>query len=439
MKKVRIVITIILIGMIAIAWLSNISNTIAKTEEYNSYIKSAESNMESSLYQKAISDYENALSIKENESIRRELLKAYRLAYEDETIQDKKYVQALEAFCKEYPKKADIWEELIQLELNNGDYKDARNYYNKAVRAGAKSEKIDELKDIINYSFKSNGRIYTEIVQTLDGYSSVFNGKEWGVISPDGNWYYESNYVFTSPTGSKKPILVTNERDTRILNESGIVQAKTDDTVSYCRIINDGLVPIKDGEQWSFYNYKDKKFISDKYDDATCFEDGIAYVKQNNKWYLIDTSGKLNKDVVFDNIVFLSSGEFASNGVMVACRNGNYGLYTIDGKSFSDFSVPEMDVNMGGLIAFKGANGKWGFINAKGKTVIDPTYEKAKSFSGGLAAVLVNGKWGFINESNKLVIPNEYVDAGYFSSKGVCFVSESTGEFHMISLRFGDN
>ena len=125
MKKVRIVITVFLIGLIAVAWLSNISNTIAKTEEYNSYIKSAESNMESSLYQKAISDYESALSIKENENTRRELLKTYRLAYEDETIQDKKYVQALEAFCKKYPKKADVWEELIQLELDNGDYKDA--------------------------------------------------------------------------------------------------------------------------------------------------------------------------------------------------------------------------------------------------------------------------------------------------------------------------
>ena len=150
MKKVRIVITIILIGMMAIAWLSNISNTIAKTEEYKSYIKSAESNMESALYQKAISDYENALSIKENESTRRELLKAYRLAYEDETIQDKKYVQALETFCKKYPKKADMWEELISLELNKGNYRDARNYYNKALDQRKSLDFQDKLKNILD-------------------------------------------------------------------------------------------------------------------------------------------------------------------------------------------------------------------------------------------------------------------------------------------------
>lgn len=53
-------------------------------------------------------------------------------------------------------------------------------------------------------------------------------------------------------------------------------------------------------------------------------------------------------------------------------------------------------------------NGKWGFIGAMGNIVIDPAFEEAAHFSGGLAAVKQNGKYGYIDKTGKTVIEPQF-------------------------------
>ena len=49
-------------------------------------------------------------------------------------------------------------------------------------------------------------------------------------------------------------------------------------------------------------------------------------------------------------------------------------------------------------------NGKYGFVNDKGKIVIDTQFDSVEDFHEGLAAVLLYAKWGFINKKGKFVI-----------------------------------
>jgi hypothetical protein len=42
--------------------------------------------------------------------------------------------------------------------------------------------------------------------------------------------------------------------------------------------------------------------------------------------------------------------------------------------------------------------GKWGFINKKGKIVINPQFDFALPFFGGLAPIEIDGRWGFISK-----------------------------------------
>lgn len=51
------------------------------------------------------------------------------------------------------------------------------------------------------------------------------------------------------------------------------------------------------------------------------------------------------------------------------------------------------------------SGGQWGFITTKGKEIIPPQYDQARSFSEGLALVNIDGKVGFINKKGKTVIP----------------------------------
>ena len=51
-------------------------------------------------------------------------------------------------------------------------------------------------------------------------------------------------------------------------------------------------------------------------------------------------------------------------------------------------------------------DGKWGFIDKQGNTIIDFKYNSCSNFSEGLAQVNINNKIGYINENGKVIIGN---------------------------------
>lgn len=61
-------------------------------------------------------------------------------------------------------------------------------------------------------------------------------------------------------------------------------------------------------------------------------------------------------------------------------------------------------------------NGKWGYIDREGKSVIPYKYEAAAPFNTGLARVMLYGKYGFIDKSGLTVIPFKYMLASDFDN-----------------------
>jgi hypothetical protein len=51
-----------------------------------------------------------------------------------------------------------------------------------------------------------------------------------------------------------------------------------------------------------------------------------------------------------------------------------------------------------GLAPVQTANGRWGYVDAQQRWIIQPRFDDAKEFQSGRAAVRQNGKWGFINK-----------------------------------------
>lgn len=53
-------------------------------------------------------------------------------------------------------------------------------------------------------------------------------------------------------------------------------------------------------------------------------------------------------------------------------------------------------------------NGKFGYVNAKGETIIEPIFDDAKEFEDKLAEVEINGKDGMIDEKGRFIIKPSY-------------------------------
>ncbi len=61
-----------------------------------------------------------------------------------------------------------------------------------------------------------------------------------------------------------------------------------------------------------------------------------------------------------------------------------------------------------GLVSFLGENGKIGYLDTEGNTVLPCRYEKAGMFIDGLACVMLDGRHGMIDKNGNFVIPPVY-------------------------------
>ena len=82
------------------------------------------------------------------------------------------------------------------------------------------------------------------------------------------------------------------------------------------------------------------------------------------------------------------------------------------------------------LAPFKKSDGKWGFVNSDHCWVINPQFERAVSFSDGLAKVQLGYKSGFIDRTGKMVI-NPQFDSAYGFKDGLATVKLGGKDFQI--------
>lgn len=138
------------------------------------------------------------------------------------------------------------------------------------------------------------------------------------------------------------------------------------------------------------------------FDDISIPSEGkyIARIKDRvkDKYGYIDSTGWI---LPFD---YDTAMAFIGGKACVS-KNGKYGFIDHKGKIVIPFSYDEiLDQFAEGLVGAKKGN-KWGFINEKDKWVINPVYDEVVNFNKGVANVKRNGEWGFIDKTNRTIHP----------------------------------
>jgi hypothetical protein len=87
-----------------------------------------------------------------------------------------------------------------------------------------------------------------------------------------------------------------------------------------------------------------------------------------------------------------------------------------------------------GLIGIR-RDGKFGFIDSRGRLRIANRYDNIGEFHDGVAPVSLLGKWGFINKEDQIVIQPTFETTGNFDN-GVALVSRN-GKYGLIDLNGG--
>lgn len=86
-----------------------------------------------------------------------------------------------------------------------------------------------------------------------------------------------------------------------------------------------------------------------------------------------------------------------------------------------------------GLSAVRTKDGKWGYVNKQGKIVIQPQYQMADWFVGGLARVRKDGQWGLIDKTGKVVIPIKYTQADNFLEGASAMAVQKGSKYGLVN------
>ncbi|MFN8295791.1 MAG: WG repeat-containing protein [Chitinophagales bacterium] len=318
---------------------------------------------------------------------------------------------------------------------------------------------------------------YDWIDNFLNGYAVVniggeedkewggFTNGKWGLIDTTGKEIVPVKYDWINPVLKNDKIEVKQNGRTFFIDKTGKETGATQQTTTNTLITPiDNLTPFQDTN--GKYGFKDKagkivrqpnffyaaKFseglsnvglgktaddVKFGYIDATGkivipfiyfetadFSEGLAGVlREDGKWGFIDKTGKEVIPFIYENAYGFK------NGKAKVQKDGREFYIDKTGKETGAIqqTIKTPITSIGKLTPFKDGNGRFGYKDNSGTTIIRPVYNKAQNFSEGLAAVYIEkegkGLWGFIDEKGKMIIPFKYADVGDFS-EGLAVVIE---------------
>ena len=435
-KTSKITVSILLILLMIAGWTCGLLGIMDGSEKeagamtnYKKCIELAEDYSRRGLYQKAIVQYENAVSARNEEADWEALMESYEKRYKesDDILED--YITAAKKAVDAYG-NAGFYKKLTELCLEKDDYSTACRYLGRALNAGIEDESLKELYEEVRYACELDNRYYLSIQSMCNGNYPVSSQGQWGLLSQKNKLTVKCQYDFIGHVSEEGIYLFTNENMSGLMDMEELLQGKFTFTPEDAGIYSEGLIAVKDKNSWAYYDLLGDKQIGD-YQAAGTFQDGKAAVNTGDGWVLINPDGEIVSDT-YEEIRLNPDGTYLKNDIMLAKQDGSWHLYDEKEKRTGDFFCDEIDiVTDDNMIAFE-KDGQWGFVNSEGTVVIEPAYEQAKSFSEGLAAVYVDNWWGFINEENRLVIDASYLNVDYFNEEGSCMVQTAGDTWQLL-------
>lgn len=402
--------------------------------EYKAHLEMAEEYVSRELYQKAIEEYDAAIVIESTEEIWASKLDAFSMACEENIKLEGDYLTAASAAVSQYPRNVEFLMCLSQLYARQEDFHSARSVLERAIESGINNKEVDALLLEIKYAYQLIWDTYDDYRPCSNEFYAVSDNDGWSYIKEDGGTTNFKGLTFAGPVGEKGIRVVRSDEKSYLVDSREVIQGYLNFEPLDAGFFAEGLVPISDQSGYSYYNsLGDKQFGG--YTQAGAFAGGEAAVQQDGKWMLINPAGEKTTDQVYEEIRLHDNGCHKMYGVMVAKQNGVWHFFK-DGTSVGGYADADI-ITEDKLVAIS-QDGKWGFVDLEGNVVIAPAFEKARSFSNGLAAVYDGTGWGFIDKNGTVVIDCVFSDVGYFNSEGCCMVKpETEGDWQMLSLYAG--
>lgn len=418
MKNYGKLMPLAMIVLLGLSYYTIVSNTVEENNEYNNYLKEAREYAKTGITVNAVENYQQALKIKDSADIYVEVADYYKSQQNEERA----LLEWCQDFYNKYPTEPKAYDCLLSVYREQNDYESCYDVIYMAEKRNVASDYITSVKDEIAFKYNIEMSAYNDVGVYSSNYCAVKGKESWGFVNRYGDMTVSAKYVSVAPYTKENIAPVITSDDAYFINKSGSrILATNEKYKSFGIMSGNRTKALTLNDKYTYLNEKLEPVFGE-YTDATSFNLNVAAVKENDKWKIIDSNGNELCPTGFDDVIvdekdiaFRNDRMFVRNadGVIMTDSSGNkIGTDTYeDAKLFADSTYTAVK-----------KDGKWFYINNNGEKKSDKTYDDARPFSNGLAAVIINGKWGFIDENENIVIEPAFFGAKDFNDKGSCFV-----------------
>ena len=265
---------------------------------------------------------------------------------------------------------------------------------------------------------------------------TIEKGKKYGIANIEGNIIVPTEYSQIDITGVY--LYATNEQGVVVYNSDG-TQANIDTNIAIINTSNEKYkirIDNSNGTKYGVIDKEGQQVIDEKYNYIEyLFDDYFIASTENSKLGIIDDKDNVKVEINNDLLQKIEGTDIiqtmtASDNVTrlydkslnKICEMANANIEVKDNyikisnteetKYFSKEGkeLRNTEVYPNNTLFAKNENGKWGFANKNGDTVVEAKYDRVTEFNEyGFAGVELDGKWGVLNSKGEEILAPTYV------------------------------
>ncbi len=294
-------------------------------------------------------------------------------------------------------------------------------------------EELTKLYESVRYAYSMNVTDYEDVTAPFQGAIQVMRGGKWGVATASGGQILPCEYDSVSTWGGDRFIVLKDGVISAVNGANERIALFHGEADGFSNLAQDRLAFLTDGA----YVLANGSFgISGiSFEELGMYSDGYAAAKADGKWGLVAVDGTTWLfGPSYDGIVTDELGRsFCQNAVFVRQADGTVTLLA-EGRQIGTYEDARPFAD--GWAAVK-SSGKWGFIDTDGNVKIDFRFEDARSFGQHLAAVKQDSLWGYVSLQGEMAIEPAFLDARSFSGGSAAVKTEDGWQFITL-LEYGE-
>lgn len=424
--KLKKILPILIIVLVILTWYTSVSSIITAPFRYNGYLKNAKKYEKEERYQYAIEEYEKAIAYKpDNKELYEKEVEDYKKLKDTDSMlarcdyiisnfkdNEKAYLIKMD-YYKTEESLSDLAETVKAAHAEHPDNKDISKIY--------KEIKGDFYEEYATYTYIARFRAKGALIENEDGL--------YGIVNPDGSVQVQPKYDFLTLYSNKEKAKenlasVKNNNELYYMDSKGYKALVNSDKYDFLGEISENVMVVgkKDKYGFAYWNEDERRFDKKtdlKWDAATVMFNGVAAVCKDGKWAIIGSDYKEITKYNYSDVKVDDYGLCSVNNLIFVKEGEKYKLLDTDGEEITKAIFDDAKPFVGGEYAAVCQKGKWGFVNSEGDIVIKCEYDGADSFSSLYAPVMKDGKWGYIDKKNQLIYDYQFDEAKQFNENAI--------------------